>query len=317
MKYLRRLSTWTLLAAATQAFGGITDPALSINGEEVPRQKVQAQVDHLINERGLGSGGITQPVTYQQMQEEVVEQLIVQELLWQEAKRRELVISDEIVDARLAEIKEGFDTEQAFVFKIEAGGFTPESFRQTIREQLSVRRMIQEDIAQAINLDDKEVNAFYDENIEQMRRPLEVRARHVLIKPAATDETSITASRKDAEALLAEIRAGADFETLARERSDAPSAPDAGDLGYFRRGQMVPPFENAAFNMEPGDVSEVVQTQFGFHIIRVEDRRGGDVAPIEEVAENIHTYLARQRLEAEVEALVTRLRDEGDVKVFL
>ena len=317
MNHLRQLSILILVMVAGQAAGQISDAAFTINGEKILRQKVQSQVDHLINERGLGSGGITQPAVYKQMQQEVIEQLVVQELLWQEARRREVVVQDAIVDSRLAEIRQGFETEQAFVFKIEAGGFTPDSFRETIRQQMSVQQMIQRDIAPKIVPAGGEIKDFYSVNLEQMRKPVEVHARHILIRPADANEASMTAARKEAEAILAEIHSGSDFEALATERSDAPSAPAGGDLGFFREGQMVPPFERAAFALEPGEVSNVVLTQFGFHIIKVETRRGGDVASVEEVSEKIRAYLAQQKLQAEVEALVTRLRDASNVEMFL
>jgi len=104
-------------------------PAVTINGVPISREKVQAQVNHLIIQRGMSSGGITQPSVYQQIRTEVADQLIVQELLWQEAQRRGFVAEDQLVDARLQEMKSGFDREQDFLFRIEEGGFTEATYR--------------------------------------------------------------------------------------------------------------------------------------------------------------------------------------------
>jgi len=306
-----------VLVFAGSAWAQLFGPAVTINGENISRDKLQAQVDHMINQRGLNSGGITQPAVFKQIQQEVVDQLIVQELLWQEAKRRNFIVEDEFVDTRLQEMKSGFDTEQAFQFKIQAGGFTEETYREDIRQQVSVQRMISEGIAPGISISDEEVEIFYEANMDQMQRPVAVHARHILIKPESAKPEAQQVAKDEASEILAEIRAGADFVKLATERSQAPSAPQGGDLGYFGPGQMVEPFEKAAFVLQPGETSDVVQTQFGYHIIRVEDRRGGELLEIDEVSDKIEDYLGRVKLQTEVEVLVTTLRDEGDVEIFL
>jgi peptidyl-prolyl cis-trans isomerase C len=286
-----------------QAYG----PALTINDVEISRAKVSAQVDHMINQRGLNSGGITQPAVYEQLQQEVVERLITQELLWQEAQRRGVIASDADVDEQLDDMKSGFESEQAFLFQIKAGGFTEKAYREDIRQQRSVQQMIAGDLAQAVAVSDAEVQEFYDENIEQMTVPEAIRARHILVKLAADDEAAREDAKDRIAAIQKELQDGADFVTLATERSDAPSAPQGGDLGYFGRGQMVMPFEDAAFALQPGETSNVVETQFGFHIIRVEERRDAQAVPVEEAAERISAFLTQGKLQSAVEDLVDEL----------
>ena len=312
-KYLTLILLILVSSARAQLFG----PAVTINGEELSREKVHAQVDHMINQRGLNSGGITQPSVYKKMQDEVVDQLIVQELLWQEAQRRDFVVEDELVDERLQQMKSGFDTELAFLFKIQAGGFTEATYRDDIRQQESVQRMIAQGISSGISISDEDVEHFYNTNIDQMKTPLAVRARHILITPNSTALADHQAAKGKAESILAEIRGGADFVELATNRSQGPSAARGGDLGYFGPGQMAPAFEQAAFALQPGELSEVVQTQFGYHVIRVEDRRGGETAPLKETAEQIRSYLRQLALQNAVEMLVTTLREEGAVEIFL
>jgi peptidyl-prolyl cis-trans isomerase C len=164
---------------------------------------------------------------------------------------------------------------------------------------------------------DEEIENFYNSNIEQMGTPIEVHARHILITPESTSLADHQAAKAEADSILAEIRDGADFVVLAKTRSQGPSAPRGGDLGYFGPGQMVPPFERAAFALQPGEISEVVQTQFGYHVIRVEDRRGGETVALEEATDQIRSYLGQQALQNAVEVLVTKLRGEGDVEIFL
>jgi hypothetical protein len=151
------------------ALAQLIGPAATINGVPISREKVHAQVNHLINQRGMSSGGITQPSVYKQMQTEVAEQLIVQELLWQEAQRRGFVAEDEVIDARLQEMKSGFDREVDFLFRIEEGGFTEESYRENIKQQISVRRMVSEGMAEETAVTDEEIENFYNSNIDRRR----------------------------------------------------------------------------------------------------------------------------------------------------
>ena len=153
------------LAVSTVAYAQEFGPAATVNGVEISRMKVEAQVNHQVNARGMGSGGITQPGTYKNIQMEVMEQLIEQELLWQEAQRREIIVSDAEVDEKLEKMKAGFDTEQAFLFKIKEGGFTEATYRENIRQQRSVQRMVSEDISLKIEISDEEILDFYVANM--------------------------------------------------------------------------------------------------------------------------------------------------------
>jgi parvulin-like peptidyl-prolyl isomerase len=311
---IRNFCLATLLLAGSPLMAQAYGPAVTINDVEISRAKVSAQVDHMINQRGLNSGGITQPAVYEQLQQDVVERLITQELLWQEAQRRDVIASDADVDEQLEKMKSGFDTERAFLFQIEAGGFTEKAYREDIRQQRSVQQMIAGDLAQAVSVSDEEVQEFYDENIEQMTAPEAVRARHILVKLAADDEAAREAAQDRIAAIQKELQDGADFVTLATERSDAPSAPKGGDLGYFGRGQMVPPFEDAAFALQPGEISAVVETQFGFHIIRLEERREAEAVPVAEAAERITAYLSQGKLQSAVEDLVDELHASAEIE---
>jgi len=300
-------------AANAQGFG----PAVTINGVEIPRAKIQAQTDHLVNQRGLGSGGLTQPSAFRKIQEEIVEQVIVQELLWQEAQRRGAVVSDTEVDQEFARLKSSFDSELAFTFKIEEGGFTEQSFRENIRQQMSVQHMIANDITEGVTVDAAVVETFYNENIEQMAVPERVHARHILVKfESGNDESRAAAENKLAE-LAAQVEAGESFALLAIEHSEGPSGQKGGDLGYFERGQMVKEFDEAAFGAAPGAVVGPVETQFGLHLIKVEEHTAPGTVPLAEVEPKIREYLQQQTLYSAVAALVEDLRANGDVDIHL
>ncbi len=154
----------------------------------------------------------------------------------------------------------------------------------------------------AARVDDAAVRARYDREIAGRPAEEEVRARHILVP-----------TESEARAALAEIRGGADFMAVAQRRSTGPGAREGGDLGFFRRGDMVPEFAEAAFALQAGQVSEApVRSPFGWHVIKVEERRAAPPPPFEEVAQAIR----QQMLEGEVQAAVDRARAEARIERF-
>jgi peptidyl-prolyl cis-trans isomerase C len=310
---ISKTSLALLLLAFTALVGQASGAALSVNGTEIARSKVQAQVDRVINQRGLNSGGITQPAVYQQLQREVVEQLIVQKLLWQEAQKREFNSSDDAVDRQLEVAKNGFDTPQAFLFQIKAGGFSERSYREDIRQRQSVQQMISTDLAPQVAVGKEDIEAFYTDNLDQMTLPEQRRAKHILVKLAGDDEAARKLAVEKIHLIQEQLRGDADFDTLAREYSEAPSAPQGGDLGFFGRGQMVPAFENSAFALQPGETSDIVETRFGFHVIRLEEIREAQTVSVTLASERISAYLKQAKLQEAVEELVQDLRASAQI----
>lgn len=150
-------------------------------------------------------------------------------------------------------------------------------------------------------ISDEEVRARYDKEVAATPPENEVHARHILLE-----------SEEEAKAVIAELDKGADFETLAKEKSTGPSGPGGGDLGYFSRGRMVPEFEEAAFALDVGAYTkEPVQTQFGWHVIKVEDKRAVQPPAFAEVENQIRSVVLRERYFD----LLNSLRDEADVEI--
>lgn len=179
-------------------------------------------------------------------------------------------------------------------------GMHTEDYR--VDEQRTVKMLLLDrDQAQAaVTLLPADVQRFYNDNISQYQTPEEIRASHILLNTAGKDEAEV---RAQAEDLLQQLEAGADFAMLATEFSeDAGTAVNGGDLDYFGRGRMVPEFETAAFALEPGQTSSIVQSQFGLHIIRVVDKKPAVTQPFEDVRPQIEDLLKRQRADQQVAA---------------
>ena len=147
-------------------------------------------------------------------------------------------------------------------------------------------------------VDDAQLQALYEERYSSAEPEIEFNASHILVE-----------SEAEAQALVSELEGGADFAELARERSTGPSGPSGGSLGWFGRGQMVPEFEQAVETLEPGGVSAPVQTQFGWHVIRLDERRDSEAPPLDQVRGELENELRGQVVEDEL----ARLEGEADV----
>ncbi len=172
-----------------------------------------------------------------------------------------------------------------------------------------INAFIEAELLSTIQITDAQLQAFYGEHPEAFSQPESMRASHILIgvDAGAGTEEQEKAKRK-AEEILDQVKSGADFAELAKSESTCPSAPQGGDLGEFKRGQMVAPFEQAAFGLEPGGVSELVETQFGYHIIKATGKNVAEVVPFEDVKDRIEKQLKAQQVQQQAMAKVEEFR---------
>jgi peptidyl-prolyl cis-trans isomerase D len=184
-----------------------------------------------------------------------------------------------------------------------------ESQKETYRvgEQRKVRMLLldQEQARKQVVIPPTESQRFYNNNINLYQTPEQIRASHILLNTAGKDEAAV---RKQAESVLEQAKAGTDFAELAKKFSEDPGSRDkGGDLDYFGRGRMVPEFETAAFALEPGQLSDLVRSQFGFHIIRLADKKAAVTRPFEEVRPQIEEQLRAQRASEQLAARAAEL----------
>jgi parvulin-like peptidyl-prolyl isomerase len=201
---------------------------------------------------------------------------------------------------------------------LEHGGFTEATYAEYVRRELSIRRLVERDVASRVRITPADVRAFYESNADRFSEPPEVRARHVLVTvaPDADAEARAEARRKIDE-VLAAARGGTDLAELAQRYSDDSTAEAGGDLGWFPPGRMVPAFDQAAFSLEPGELSGVVETPFGFHVLRVEERRPGVQRPEAEVRDEIRAHLREERIREAIAARVAELRAKARIEVLI
>jgi len=290
--------------------------AATVNGVEILERKLQAEVSNYMREQGSDVGAIRLPDNFKEIRLHVLDVLIGQELLWQAARRDDLVVDDEAVDAAYAQVRDRFDEDIKFQINLKQGGYSEASYREELRRRLSAQKWIETRVLAAVAVDDDAISRFYEENKAKFALPEQVRARHILRKlGAGSSDAERQAARELLEDIRRQVEAGGDFAALAREHSEDGSAERGGDLGFFGPGMMVKTFEQAAFALSPGEISDIVETHFGLHLIQLLERKPGGLAPLADAAAQIRSYLFKQRYQRALADAVEELREAATIEI--
>jgi peptidyl-prolyl cis-trans isomerase C len=249
------------------------------------------------------------------LRKQAVENLISQNLLLEEAGRQGIQPEQKLMDDRYNETVARFSSPEEFQSALNSMGLSNEAFQQEIKDDLMIEILLDEQLKDLKKVTDEEVSAFFRDHPESFKSPEQVRASHILITvdAGATDEQRAQ-KRLELAGFKGEIEKGADFGEMAGKHSDCPSKARGGDLGYFERGKMVKPFSDAAFAMKVGDTSEIVETQFGYHLIKVTDHQDPKTATLDEVKGQIENLLNRQAKDKTIAAYVAKLRESAKIE---
>lgn len=198
-----------------------------------------------------------------------------------------------------------------------AEGLTMTTYRDMLRKRILRDRLLRMKVGPKVKVTEEDLKAAYNQYARVEGEDSEVHARHILVAvdPKATEE-QVAAARKKAEGIASEARReGMDFSALARARSEGPSAADGGDLGWFKRGVMVQAFEKVAFNLKEGEVSEPVRTNFGWHILKVEERRSVAATSYEEMRPKLENKILQEKTDKFLEQYVAELKQKASIDV--
>ena len=253
-----------------------------------------------------------------QIGEGVLNQLIGSELLYQESKKEGIKIDQKTVDERLEQWKKRFPNDEEYKKALSQSNLSMPQMKADIRRGMTIEKFIVGKFVDKTTVPDKEIKAYYDSHTDLFKQPEQVRASHILIKVEPKDtESKKSEALKKIKEVQEKQKKGEDFAELAKKYSQGPSNTKGGDLGYFRRGQMVPPFEAVAFKLNPGEVSDIVNTRFGYHLIKVVDKKPESTVPYDAIKARIGQYLKQEKVQKEVRQFVDKLRKEAKVETFL
>ncbi len=298
------------MGLATAAAPAKDDAVAVVNGVAIPqsdllRLMVNVQLDAQQDGHRLTQEEIVA------WRHKILDQLIGNELLYQEAKKARLTVDPAVVRQYVAAAKSRFPSDVEFKRALAKKQLTEEILTREVERDTLVRMYLSQRFLKAATPAEAVVRKYYDDHPDKWR---EVRARHILVKVDPKVPASKAAARKKIDDLAARVRKGEDFANLARQYSDCPSKERGGDLGYFIKEQMVPRFSAAAFALSPGQVSGVVETEFGYHIIKVEDKR---TISYDQVKAAITKEIQDQKMEELAAAHVADLRKRARIEILL
>ena len=292
----------------------LPDVLAKVNGEPIQRNDFERALKVL----EARAGGQVPAERRDEIFRGLLDQLVTYHVLAQEAHKRNLDATDAEVQQRIAEVRQQFPNEQAFSAALKQRGMDPKQFETDTRNDVTVNKLMQAEAATATLVGEQDAKAFYDKNPDKFKQPEQVRASHIFKRvPPGTDAAGKQKIRASLEPVLKQVKAGADFAELAKKHSEDASAQAGGDLNYFGPGQMVPEFEKVAYQLKPGETSDIVETQFGFHIIKVTDKRPGRTIPFPEVKEQIANFLKQQRQQEKADALIQQLKSKSRIEILI
>lgn len=287
-------------------------PVARVNGTAIAASELRRAEKVLLR-------GQTVPVEQQAaLDKQALEQLVSAELLYQAAAKLEIKDLDKQIDAKLAQGKARFKDEQDFKKAIKDLEMDEKDLREYTRRDLLISRFVETTFVAKATVSEAEIRAFYDKNPDKFKRDESVKASHILIgvdsNATAAEKTK---AREKAEKLHKEVVGGADFAAVAKENSTCPSSQQGGDLGLFGKGQMVPAFEKAAFALKPGEISPVVETQFGFHIIKLTEKNPAATVDYKEAKVKIEEYLKGQKVNEAIQKYIAETKKTAKIEVLL
>ena len=291
--------------------------AAVVNGVAISKGDFDREMDFYLkraNERG-------QQVPEAQMgmmKNQVLNSLIDRELLFQETKKKGIEVDPKDVDDELQKIKQRYSKDGEFEQLLNNMGLTESDVQIQIKRGMAIQQLMDKEVRAKISIGDEEVKSYYDANPQLFQQPEQVKASHILVKlDADAPQEEKDKARKKIESVQKKAKKGEDFTTLAKTYSEGPSGPNGGDLGYFRRGQMVKPFEDAAFSLKPNETSDIVETQFGYHLIKVVDKKPAQTVAYADVKEQLSEHLKKQKMDSEASAYIQSLRSKANIEKFL
>ena len=249
------------------------------------------------------------------MREKVIDSLINRELLLQQSKAKGITTNESDIDNSIDQIKRRLEAGQSFESLMVEMGITMETMRTQVGQASAIQKLLEVEVYPQAIVSEKESRIFFENNPQYFKKPEEVKASHILIQvaPDASDEEKL-AAREKIEDIQKKIAAGDDFANLARQYSEGPSSTNGGDLGYFDRKKMVKPFSDAAFELKPGQVSNIVETRFGFHLIKVFDKKSKSTYEFEDIKGRLGEILQQQKIQEETVRYLEVLRRTANVK---
>ena len=249
----------------------------------------------------------------------ILDQLIDEKLVNQEADRLAITFSEREVDMAVKDMQNRNKLNDAqFAAALAEEGLTMPKYREQLKSQMKKVRVIDQEIKSRIQVSKEEVDAYYEKHADDFNAEPEVRIQQIrLIIPPESSAGEVSRIQAQAESILAKIKGGEDFTSLVGLYSQDPTAQAGGDMGTFKRGELLPAIDEYAFSMKPGEVSPVIRTEGGFHIVKVVGRREPTALSDEERRAEVKDVIFSEKAEEDFKVWIEKLRKKAYIEVHL
>jgi peptidyl-prolyl cis-trans isomerase SurA len=319
LKLISRLSLILALASSALVFADtvVEEIIARVNNQIITRSEYQHEQQQLKEEAQQQDPARAQEIA-NQGEKDVLRGLIDRQLLLEKGKDLGITADTELIK-RLDEMRKQMkldsidDLEKAAT----AQGVSFEDFKQNMRTEIITQQVIQREVGGHINVTKDEEQKFYDEHKPELERPERIKLSEILIstEQAGDDQQKIAAAQTKADDLLKQIKAGANFEDIAKKESQGPSASQGGDLGDFKRGTLAKQLEDLTFGMRKGQVSDVIRTKQGFVILKVTDHQTAGIPPLNEIESRVQEAVYMQKLQPALREYLKKLREEAFIDI--
>jgi parvulin-like peptidyl-prolyl isomerase len=270
------------------AFGGT---AFKVNGKEVSTTQLQLAKQALLSRMGLQPGMVDETM----LTKAAVDQLVGMELLAQAAAEAQLAVDPSEVKASLEQEKKEMGGEQAFAQALAGAGLTEAELDRMEEQRLLVQKFIAKEIAPKAAVSDADLEAYYSAHPDEFEHEEQLKLQMILTRPAGSDEKAQAEAKAKAEAAAKRVASGEDFAKVAKEVSQDASAQRGGEVGWVRKGMLLAELEAPVFALKAGEVSQVLKSQYGYHVFRVAERRPAGQYPLAEVKDNLRQMLSQRK----------------------
>ena len=291
------------------------DPAVAVvNGSKLYESDLKWQMENI--KRGTPGSDQSSEANHQ-MRKMALQELIGFELLYQDGLSLGIKDVDKQVDDMIASGIKQFGSQEKLTEQLAKDGLTLDHVRKFLKKNVVIQAEVEKRIAPQVTVTEADIEAYYEANKDRLKHDGLVGARHILIKFSenATEEQKKAALEK-IQALRVEIAGGKDFAEVAKANSDCPSKERGGDLGYFPKGTMVPEFEKAAFSLNEGELSQVVETSYGYHLILVYGKKPAGTVPLADVQDQLEKDVKQRKLYEAMKAQIEKLQKTAKVQVL-
>ena len=281
-----------------------------VNGQEISGEAVQFELDRLVRfYMGHGMSMDEIKTNLPKLEEKALDQAIGAKLLLDRASELDVPVTGADIDAEVAKVVMQVGGEENFKKALAAQGITEIAFRKELEKGAKVNKLVEQACAGVPDPTEDEVAAFFEAHKAEFVTPPQVLCQHILVK--GSDDKALDKIKEIRERI---VSGKSDFAAEAKEHSDCPSGAEGGSLGWFGRGMMVPEFDKVAFEMKKGEVSGVVSTQFGYHIIYKADEKGGGAQTIVDVHDQIKDLLRHEARGRAMDSFVAELRANAKIE---